>query len=65
MTVEEAKAVYASGRCDAVMFGRLLIANPDLGRRIREGLPLTDPDESTFYGGGSEGYTDYPRYSGA
>ena len=60
MTVEDAKAAYASGRCDAVMFGRLLIANPDLGRRIREDLPLAEPDESTFYGGGSEGYTDYP-----
>jgi N-ethylmaleimide reductase len=65
MTVEDAKAAYASGRCDAVMFGRLLIANPDLGRRIREDLPLAEPDESTFYGGGSEGYTDYPRYAEA
>ncbi len=65
MTVEDAKAAYASGRCDAVMFGRLLIANPDLGRRIREDLPLAEPDESTFYGGGSEGYTDYPRYADA
>jgi len=45
---------------DAVAFGRLFIANPDLVRRLREDAPLNAPDRSTFYGGGAEGYTDYP-----
>lgn len=49
-----------AGRADAVAFGRLFIANPDLVRRLREGAELNVPDEDTFYGGGEHGYTDYP-----
>jgi N-ethylmaleimide reductase len=44
---------------DAIAFGRLFIANPDLVRRIRENGPLNTFDRSTFYGGGAQGYTDY------
>lgn len=36
------------------------IANPDLVQRFATGAPLNQPDEATFYGGGAEGYTDYP-----
>jgi len=50
----------ASGRADLVAFGKAFIANPDLGRRLREGAPLNEPDRTTFYGGGAHGYTDYP-----
>ncbi len=46
---------------DAVAVGRLAISNPDLVRRWEEGLPVTAPDESTFYTGGEKGYTDYGR----
>jgi N-ethylmaleimide reductase len=45
---------------DLVAFGKLYIANPDLVRRLREGAPLNTPDQTTFYGGGAHGYTDYP-----
>jgi N-ethylmaleimide reductase len=62
-TKEDGDRALASGRCDHVMYGRLLIAKPDLGRRFREGLPLAEPDPDTFYGGGPEGYTDYPAWS--
>jgi N-ethylmaleimide reductase len=55
-----AEAAVASGAADLVAFGKLFIANPDLTRRLREGAPLNTPDTRTFYGGGSEGYTDYP-----
>jgi N-ethylmaleimide reductase len=44
---------------DAIAFGRLFIANPDLVKRIKEGGPLNGFDRSTFYGGGAQGYTDY------
>jgi N-ethylmaleimide reductase len=44
---------------DAIAFGRLFIANPDLVERIKENKPLNAPDRSTFYGGGAPGYTDY------
>ena len=49
---------------DAVAFGRPFIANPDLPRRLVEGLAPNDPVPATFYGGGSAGYTDYPAYTG-
>ena len=45
---------------DAVAFGRLFIANPDLPKRFRLGAPLNALDESTLYGGADKGYTDYP-----
>jgi len=55
-----ASEAVASGRADLVAFGRLYIANPDLAERFRLNAPLNAPDRATFYGGGAEGYTDYP-----
>jgi N-ethylmaleimide reductase len=55
----------AAGAVDLVAFGRPFIANPDLVERIRTGAPLAQPDKSTFYGGGEEGYTDYPTFAGS
>ena len=52
--------VVASRRADLVSFGRLFISNPDLVRRLRRDAPLNAPDPGTFYGGGAEGYVDYP-----
>jgi N-ethylmaleimide reductase len=49
-----------SGAADLVAFGRPFISNPDLVERLRRDAPLTAPDVKTFYGGGAEGYTDYP-----
>lgn len=50
---------------DAVVFGRWFIANPDLPRRLKEGLPLNEYDRTTFYSAEppSKGYVDYPFYS--
>lgn len=50
----------ATGRADAVAFGRMFVANPDLPERIRTGAALNAFDRSTAYGGGARGYTDYP-----
>ena len=50
----------AGGAADLVAFGRPFIANPDLGRRLREGAPLNELDLAHLYGGGDKGYTDYP-----
>ncbi|MET1065848.1 MAG: alkene reductase [Arthrobacter sp.] len=61
-TRDEAAAIVADGHADAVVVGRPAIANPDLVRRWRDGLPTNEPDASTFYGAGAEGYTDYPAY---
>jgi N-ethylmaleimide reductase len=48
---------------DLVSFGRSFIANPDLPQRFALDAPLNTPDESTFYGSGPQGYTDYPSLS--
>ena len=50
----------AKGHADAITFGRLFLANPDLPARIAAGGPYNDDDPDTYYGGGMEGYTDYP-----
>jgi 2,4-dienoyl-CoA reductase-like NADH-dependent reductase (Old Yellow Enzyme family) len=57
---EAANRVIAAGEADAVAFGKLFIANPDLPKRFALGAPLNKPDPSTFYGSGPRGYTDYP-----
>jgi N-ethylmaleimide reductase len=48
------------GMADLIAFGRKFIANPDLPERFREGAPLNIDDPMTYYGGGENGYTDYP-----
>ena len=57
---ETAIAAVAQGRADAVAFGKLFIANPDLPARLKAGAALNAWDEATFYGGDAKGYTDYP-----
>jgi N-ethylmaleimide reductase len=59
-TLERANAVLRSGEADLVAFGQLFLANPDLPERFRQRAPLNAPDKATFYGGGAEGYVDYP-----
>jgi N-ethylmaleimide reductase len=59
-----AEELIEKGDADLVAFGRHFISNPDLPKRIREGLPLNPYDRATFYGGDSHGYTDYPFYKG-
>ncbi len=55
-----AMEAVASGAADLVSFGKPFIANPDLGRRLREDAALNVLHMSTLYGGGAAGYTDYP-----
>jgi N-ethylmaleimide reductase len=64
-TPELAVDVVEAGRADAVAFGRMFIANPDLPERIRTGAVLNVFDRPTSYGGGAHGYTDYPTLSTA
>jgi N-ethylmaleimide reductase len=61
-TGETANAAIADGHADAIAFGRIFISNPDLPRRLSQGLPLTPYNRATFYGGEEKGYTDYPVY---
>jgi N-ethylmaleimide reductase len=57
-----AEQAIANG-ADLVAFGRPFIANPDLVQRLRADAPLNTGDRPTFYGGGAQGYTDYPLLS--
>ncbi len=61
---DNASPKVEGGDADAIVMGRWFIANPDLPRRLKEGLPLNKYDRSTFYGAdpASKGYTDYPFY---
>jgi len=61
MTFEWAEQLVEDGLIDLPAFGQLYIANPDLVERYRDDVVVVKPDSDTFYGGGSKGYTDYPR----
>ncbi len=50
----------AENKIDAVAFGRLFIANPDLVQRLRSGAELRIAPRESYYGGGAKGYTDWP-----
>ena len=56
-----AQRAIATGLADAVAFGQLYIANPDLVERFETDASLNVPEPATFYGGDEKGYTDYPR----
>jgi 2,4-dienoyl-CoA reductase-like NADH-dependent reductase (Old Yellow Enzyme family) len=58
--LETAQSILAEDLADAVAVGRLFLANPDLPHRWQTGAELNEPNPDTFYGGGAEGYTDYP-----
>lgn len=63
LDLQTAERLIAEHLTDLVGFGTLFISNPDLPERFKNGWPLSPADQSTFYGGGAKGYTDYPTYS--
>jgi N-ethylmaleimide reductase len=58
--LKSGNAAIASGETDLVSYGVLFLANPDLPVRFKRGTELNTPQQATFYGGDSHGYTDYP-----
>lgn len=60
---EKAQSLLDDDLADLVAVGRLFLANPDLPTRWQIGAELNEPNPDTFYGGGAEGYTDYPALS--
>ena len=58
------EAFLNAGRADAIVFGSMFIANPDLPERFRLGAPLAKADPATFYSEGARGYIDYPSLDG-
>ena len=59
-TAESGEQAIAEGLADLVAYGRPYIANPDLAARFQAGAELNPLNPATLYGGGAEGYTDYP-----
>lgn len=59
LTRDTGNQLLENNQADAISFGRLYIANPDLVERLAADAPLNEPDQSTFYGNGEKGYTDY------
>lgn len=57
---DRAEADLQSGAADLIAFGKPFLANPDLLERLRTGAPLNQPDFTTLYTPGAQGYTDYP-----
>ncbi len=64
-TPEMGVAAIKAGLADAVAFGRMFIANPDLPERIQTGAAMNAFDRPTAYGGDARGYADYPMLSAA
>ncbi len=60
-TLGKAQPLLEAGLIDAVAFGRPFIANPDLPARLKTGHALNEGRLELYYGGGAEGYTDYPK----
>lgn len=57
---QKAEEIIRDGKGDLIAFGRPFLANPDLVYRLKNDLPLNQPDFDTFYTPGEKGYTDYP-----
>ena len=60
LTKPIAEQLIKDGDADAVAFGQLFIANPDLPRRLQLDAPLNQPKSESFYTPTPEGYVDYP-----
>jgi N-ethylmaleimide reductase len=59
-TKESGANLLAQEGADAIVYGKLFLANPDLPERFNLNAPLNEPDGATFYAGGKNGYVDYP-----
>ncbi|MBC7798789.1 MAG: alkene reductase [Pyrinomonadaceae bacterium] len=59
-TKERGENLLAENGADAIVYGTLFLANPDLPERFAKNAELNQPDNSTFYTPGAKGYTDYP-----
>ena len=59
-TRESGESTVAGGAADAIVYGRPYIANPDLVERFAKQAPLNQVNYDRLYGGGPDGYSDYP-----
>ena len=58
-TPEEAATAVGNEMLQAVAFGHHYVSNPTLVEKIKNGQPLVEPDQTTYYTQDAKGYTDY------
>lgn len=59
-TRKSGESTVVSGKADAIVYGRPYIANPDLVERFAKHASLNEVNYDRLYGGGADGYSDYP-----
>ena len=59
-TRESGESTVAGEAADGIVYGRPYIANPDLVERFAKRAPLNEVNFARLYGGGPDGYSDYP-----
>ena len=57
---ESSESTVVRGAADAIVYGRPYIANPDLVERFAKQALLNEVNYDRLYGGGPDGYSDYP-----
>ena len=60
LTKETANEILENGDADLFAFGVPFIANPTFVDKLKNDIPLADPNPDYFYTGDEKGYIDYP-----
>jgi NADPH2 dehydrogenase len=58
--LEDVGSDIRTGLADVESYGQFVLSTPDFVERLKSGAPLNEPDRASYYGGGAEGYVDYP-----
>ncbi|MGF1747701.1 alkene reductase [Vibrio cionasavignyae] len=64
-TGDKALRMLEKGYGDIFGFGKPFIATPDLPSRLRNNQPMNELNAARIFGGGEDGYTDYPEFEQA
>ena len=62
---QDVGADITAGLADLESYGQFVLTTPDFAERLKSGAPMNPANKATFYGGGAEGYTDYPTLANA
>lgn len=60
LTVDQGAELLATGKVQAIAFGRGFFANPDLVARIASGAEIAEAPSGGWYARGEADYTDFP-----
>ncbi|GAB2879715.1 alkene reductase [Pseudoduganella ginsengisoli] len=57
---EQVGSDVASGLAEVESYGQMALANPDFVERLKANAPMNEADRGSYFGGGAQGYIDYP-----